>query len=114
MNKVDNALPANPNRSLLEKGLKRGIINGEEVPTNPHAIFQLYYCTGDKSCMMSECERCKNHNLAVNDFVNENLSSDSSDSESENLEVKFLRGNKDDGATKIKVTLDVEDALVAW
>ena len=58
--------------------------------------------------------KVQNHNLVVNDFVNGNLSSDSSDSESENLEVKFLRGSKDDGATKIKVTLDVEDTLVAW
>ena len=74
---------------------------------------ELYSCTGDKGCMMSECEKFKNHNLVVNDFVNENLSSDSSDSESENLEVKFLRWSKDDGAAKVEVTLDEQDALIA-
>ena len=55
-----------------------------------------------------ECERCKNHSFVVSDFVNENLSSDSSESESQTLEVKFLRWSKDDGAAKVEVTLDVE------
>ena len=40
--------------------------------------------------MMSKWEKCKNHNLVVSDFVNENISSDASDSESENLEENFL------------------------
>ena len=62
---------------------------------------------------MNECERCKHHN-DVSNFVNENLSSDFSDSESENLEVKFLRRSKDDGAAKVEVTLDAEEVLVAW
>ena len=44
-------------------------------------IVELYSCTGDKSCIMSECERFKNHNLVVSDFVNENFSSDSLDTE---------------------------------
>lgn len=62
---------------------------------------------------MNECERYKHHN-DVSNFVNENLSSDFSDSESENLEVKFLRRSKDDGAAKVEVTLDAEEVLVAW
>ena len=62
---------------------------------------------------MNECERYKHHN-DVSNFVNENLSSDFSDSESENLEVKFLRWSKDDGAAKVEVTLDAEEVLVAW
>ena len=62
---------------------------------------------------MNECERQKNHN-DVSNFVNENLSSDFSDSESENLEVKFLWRSKDDGAAKVEVTLDAEEILVAW
>ena len=64
--------------------------------------------------MMSQCERFKNYNLVVSGFVNENLSSDSSDSESQNLEEKFLRWSKDDSAAKVEVTLDVEDALFRW
>ena len=62
---------------------------------------------------MNECERYKHHN-DVSNFVNENLSSDFSDSESENLEVKFLRRSKDDGVAKVEVTLDAEEVLVAW
>ena len=62
---------------------------------------------------MNECERYKHHN-DVSNFVNENLSSDFSDSESENLEVKFLWRSKDDGAAKVEVTLDAEEVLVAW
>ena len=77
-------------------------------------IVELYSSTGDKGCMMSDCERFKNQNLVVNDFVNENLSPDSSDSERENLEVNFFRWSKDDGAAKVEVTLDVEDTLIAW
>ena len=46
--------------------------------------------------------------------MDENLLSDSSDSESEKLEVKFLWWRNDDGASKVKFTPDVEDALVAW
>ena len=46
--------------------------------------------------------------------VNENWSSDSSDSESEELEVKFLWWKNDDGASKVKFTPDVEDTFVAW
>ena len=68
-------------------------------------IVELYSCTGDKGCMMSDCERFKNQNLVVSDFVNENLSSDPSDTESENLEAKFLRWSKDDGAAKVKLPL---------
>lgn len=60
---------------------------------------------------MNECERYKHHN-DVSNFVNENLSSDFSDSESENLDVKFLRWSKHDSATKIEVTNDVEDRLL--
>ena len=56
----------------------------------------------------------KNHNIVASDFVNENLSADSSDSEIENLVVKFLRWSKDNGAGNIEVTLDLEDALIAW
>ena len=70
-------------------------------------IVELYSCTGDKGYMMSD-------NLAVSDFVNENLSSDSSDSEGEKLEVKFLWWRNDDGASKVKFTPDVEYTLVAW
>ena len=55
--------------------------------------------------MMSECERSTNHNLVVSDFVNGNLSSNSSYSESE-------KWSKDDGASKIEVALDVEDAHI--
>ena len=62
---------------------------------------------------MNECERYKNHKN-ISNFVNENFSSDFSDSESENLEVKFLRWSKDDGAAKVEVTLDAEEVLVAW
>ena len=62
--------------------------------------------------MMSKSERFKNHDLVVSDFVNENFLSDSSDSESENLEVKFLWWSKNDGAAKVEVTLDVEDPLL--
>lgn len=58
--------------------------------------------------------KCKNHNLVVSAFVSENLSSDYSDSESENLEAKFLWWSKNDGAAKVEVTLDVEDALNTW
>ena len=94
------------NASLLRKGLKRAITNGKEVPTNPHAIVKLYSCAGDKGCMMSECKRCKNRNLVVSDFVYENLLSDSSRSERENLVVELLRWSKDDGAAKVEVTLD--------
>ena len=50
-------------------------------------------------------------NLVVSDFVNENLSSDSSDSKSEKLEAKFLWWRIDDGASKVKFTPDVEDIL---
>ena len=42
-------------------------------------MVELFSCTCDKGCMMSECERFNNHNLVVSDFVNESLSSDSSD-----------------------------------
>ena len=42
------------------------------------------------------------------------MSSDFSDSVSENLEVKFLWRSKDDGAAKVEVTLDAEEILVAW
>ena len=62
--------------------------------------------------MMSKCERFKSHNLFVSDFVNENFSSDFSDCESENLEVKFLLLSKNDGAARVEVTLDVEDPLL--
>ena len=55
--------------------------------------------------MMRKCERFNNHNLIVIGFVNENLSSDSSDSKSENLEVKFPRLNKNDSAAKVDVIL---------
>ena len=61
---------------------------------------------------MRECGKCKNHNFVVSDLVNENLSSDSSDNVSENLEVKFLWQDKNDGTVKVEVTLDVEDALI--
>ena len=70
-------------------------------------VVELYSCTGDKGYMMSD-------NLVVSDFVNENLSSDSSDSEGEKLEVKFLWWGNDDGASKVKFTPDVEDAPLAW
>ena len=43
---------------------------------------------GDKGCMMSECEKCKNHSLVISDFVN--LVSDASDSQSENTELTFI------------------------
>ena len=45
--------------------------------------------------------------------MNENLSSDSSDSESEKLEVKCLWWRIDDGARKVKFIPDVEDTFVA-
>ena len=77
-------------------------------------IVEPFSCSGDKGCLMSECEWFNNHNLVVSDFVNENLSSNSSDSESENLEVKFFWWSKDDGAAKVEVTLGVEDAFTAW
>ena len=54
-------------------------------------IVELYSCTFDKGCMMSQRERLKNPKLADIEFANKHLSSDSSDSESENLDVKFLR-----------------------
>ena len=41
--------------------------------------------------MMSQRERLKNPKLEHTEFANKHLSSDSSDSESENLDVKFLR-----------------------
>ena len=53
--------------------------------------------------MMRKYERFSNHNLVVIGFVNENLSSDSSDSKSENLEVKFPRLNKNDSAAMVDV-----------
>lgn len=61
---------------------------------------------------MRECGKCKNHNFVVSDLVDENLSSDSSDNVSENLEVKFLWQDKNDGTVKVEVTLGVEDALI--
>ena len=67
---------------------------------NCMVIAELYSCTSDKGSMMSQCEKCKNHNLVANDFANENLSSDSSGSESGNLEVIFTRWSKDDGTAK--------------
>ena len=76
------------------------------------SIVELYSCTGGKGCIMGKCEKCKNHNLAVGDFVNENLSSNRSDSESENLDVNFLWWSKNDGADKVEVTFDVEDAVI--
>ena len=62
--------------------------------------------------MMSERERLKNPKLVDTEFANKHLSSDFSDSESENLDVKFLRWSKHDSATKIEVTNDVEDRLL--
>ena len=53
--------------------------------------------------MMRKCERFSNHNLVVIGFVNENLPSDSSDSKSENLEVKFPLLDKNDSAAKVDV-----------
>ena len=73
----------------------REITNGNEVPTNLQDIDELYFCTAYKGCMMSKHEKCKNHDPVAIDFVNENLSS-----ESENLEVKFLRWSKSDGTAK--------------
>ena len=58
----------------LSKGL---IIYGKKVPINPQAIGKLYSWTGDKGCMISECEKHKNQNLVLDDFINGNLSSDS-------------------------------------
>ena len=75
-------------------------------------IVELYSCTFDKGCMMSERERLKNPKLVDTEFANKHLSSDFSDSESENLDVKFLRWSKHDSATKIEVTIDVEDRLL--
>ena len=47
------------------------------------SIIELYSCTSGKGCMMSKWEKCKNHNLVISDFANENMSSDASYSESE-------------------------------
>ena len=63
---------------------------------------------------MSEWRECKNHNLVVRDFANENLSWDSSHSKSKNLELKFLWLSKNNGAGEVEVNLAVEDALIKW
>ena len=44
--------------------------------------------------------------------MNENLSSNSSDSESEHLELKLFRWSKDDGAVKAEVNLMRKAALL--
>lgn len=59
--------------SFCGKTLKRLFTNGKDVPTNHYALVELYSCTGDMGCMMSNCEECKNHNLVVSDFVTENF-----------------------------------------
>ena len=72
---------------MTAKGISKALKNDmKDVPTNPHDIVEYNWCdSNNKSCMFSECEKCKTPSLNLDDFdegksENEESCSESSDS----------------------------------
>ena len=87
------------NTVLMVEGISKALKNDtKDPPTNPHDIVEYSSCdSNDKSCMLSECKKCKTSNLNLEDFdkdehENEESCSDSIDNEN-SANICFTNGN---------------------